>query len=444
MIRSFVKDMFIYALPMFLARAVGLVLLPVYTRELGPADFGFIEFVAASSAILLLALPLEINQALGRLIPESKGLLKTQTIISTSLWFTVSVFFLFSAVVYIFRYKLLAIANLPSEYEEYILIICIHLLVLAIVNLLQVQFRFTNQAISSVIINTSIVIVNLLLVMYFVMASKLDIHHYFLSQVISGGAGALIGLILLAFKFKSIAFLRYLDRPTLKELLTYSLPIVLSSIGVSLSAGFDRVLVGSYIGLADLGYYGAAIRLSAIVGLGFYVIGSAMTPIVYREYKEKESETKLLIVSIMNATWYGCVAILLLIVFCAEYIVVLFLGDGFAQSSKYIFYLMLSAMVANSYIFFLGMDIKKNTKTLSVINLFSGIFGVLGSAIFIPFFGVWGAIYSTLASNFIRLSGYVYFSQRLYHIKVRLYLLLLMITFIILMNIVLNVKVFDY
>ena len=71
MISRFIKDAIIYALPMFLAKSIGLILLPIYTQHLGPEDFGFVEFVAAASTMLLLILPLEINQAVARLLPEA-------------------------------------------------------------------------------------------------------------------------------------------------------------------------------------------------------------------------------------------------------------------------------------------------------------------------------------------------------------------------------------
>lgn len=57
MIYRFAKDALVYAL-LTAARAISLLLLPIYTREFGPTDFGFVEFEqAAASAILLLVLP---------------------------------------------------------------------------------------------------------------------------------------------------------------------------------------------------------------------------------------------------------------------------------------------------------------------------------------------------------------------------------------------------
>lgn len=414
MMRRFAKDAVIYALPMFLAKAIGLLLLPIYARQLGPTDFGFVEFVAAISAILLLVLPLEINQAVGRLLPESGNAERKRKIISSALWFTILVFGVFGSAVYLFRFQLLEVANLSSSYAQYAALVCTNFLIMAVINLLQVKFRFTSQAMSSVAINMTVVLTNLVLVLYFSTVDRLGIEQYFISQIVSGLLGVSVGLAVLIKKY-GVSF-GGIDVPMLRELLDYSLPIVLSSIGVVLTGSIDRLMVGGYIGLTELGYYGVAARFAAIVGLGFYVISSAITPIVYREHEK--AETKLLITRVFQVAVYSSVALLFVVAIFSEPIIILLAGDKFSKASDYVFYLILSAVVANLYIFFLGMDIAKKTKLLSKINLLSGMSGAIGCIIFVPLIGIWGAIISTLAANAARLTGYVYFSQRIYPVPI--------------------------
>ena len=229
----------------------------------------------------------------------------------------------------------------------------------------------------------------------------------------SGLLGVAVGLTILIKKYG--VSLGGIDVPMLRELLNYSLPIVLSSVGVALSGSIDRLMVGGYAGLTELGYYGVAARVAAIVGLGFYVISSAITPIVYREHEKPE--TKILIARVFQVAVYSSVALLFVVAVFSEPIIVLIAGDKFSKASEYVFYLLLSAVIANLYIFFLGMDIAKKTKLLSKINLLSGVSGAIGCIIFVPLIGIWGAIISTLAANTARLGGYVYFSQRIYPVS---------------------------
>ncbi len=438
MIRRFAKDALTYALPMFLARAIGLIMLPIYTRELGPTDFGFIEFISAASVIVLLILPLEINQAVARLLPETEDIDRQNIILSSTLWFTMLVITIFGILVYTNRFYILRCANLPDIYAQYFGVVCVSVLVSSVMNLLQVQFRFTSQAKSSVAINFVVIFVNMLFIIYFSTEGKLGIEQYFWSQIVSGILGLAVGLVLVTRKYGQLR--PSLDGSVLSELLKFSLPIVLSSVGVVLSGTVDKMIVGSYVGLTELGYYGIASRFAAIVGLGFYVISTAMTPIVYRDHEKLE--TKKLIALIFNFTIIALLLFLVVISIYSKPVIVLIAGYKFEQASNYLFYLMLSTVFANLYIFFLGMDVAKNTKLLAKINLISGGFGALGSIVLVPQIGIWGAILSTLVANAIRLLSYVYFSQRVYTIPVKFGWILILLAALIVVN-VLDLKQCD-
>jgi O-antigen/teichoic acid export membrane protein len=72
------------------------------------------------------------------------------------------------------------------------------------------------------------------------------------------------------------------------------------------------------------------------------------------------------------------------------------------------------------YIFFLGIDITKNTRLISKINLSMGVLGAVLSIALVPVFGVWGAIGSATVAAVLRLVLYIYFSQRLYRLQISL------------------------
>lgn len=414
MMRRFVKETVIYGVPTFLAKAMGLLLLPIYTRQLGPLDFGFVEFIAATSAILLLVLPIEINQAVARLLPDSDDQRRQTRIFVTAFLFTTASFAAFGSLVFLLRFHLFEVANLPIRYTQYALLICLTFLVSALISLFQVTLRFTGQLIPSVIVNMAVVFANVGLVLYFSGSNRLGIAEYFLSQVVSGLLGLLTGLFFLIRRYGSA--LKTFDLATLKELLKYSWPIVLSSIGIVSASAVDRWMIGGTIGLAELGYYGVAARFAAIVGLGFYIVSSTLTPIVYRDHAR--AETKLLIVSALKATFILCFAFLLLTSLFSNQLIALLAGNQFSQGSQYVFYLTLSAVLLNMTAFFLGMDVFKKTKLLSLINIASGAIAAFGCVVFVPVFGVWGAIASSIFANSVRLCGYFYYSQQNYPIRI--------------------------
>jgi O-antigen/teichoic acid export membrane protein len=410
MLRNFFRDAAVYALPMILVRAMGLILLPIYTRELGPGDYGFIEFVAAAAAILVLVLPLEVNQAVARMLPDSEDPARIRSLIGTSLWFTFIVFGAFGLVLVAFCHPLLRAVQLEDAYAQFAPLVSCTFLVTALLTALQVQFRFTGQARASAAVNGSVVVCNVGLVLGFAAAGKLDVRDYFLCQILAGGLGIATGVTLLHRRYGAV--LASPSLASLRELLSYSLPIVVSSAGVALTASVDRLSIGHYVGLEALGLYGAGLRLAAVVGLGFYLVSTAMTPIVYRDHAR--AATRAMIGSIFGVSTAVALAGLGLVTFLAEPVIVLLAGRQFAGAAPFLFYLMLSAVVGNLYIFFLGMDISKHTRILGGINLGAGLLGAAACLVLVPPFGVWGAISATLLAGCSRLAAYAWHSQRRY------------------------------
>ena len=71
MIRTFARDALVYGAATVLTRATSLIVVPIYTRFLSPADYGVIDLLTIASNLMLLTVALEISQAVARFIPEA-------------------------------------------------------------------------------------------------------------------------------------------------------------------------------------------------------------------------------------------------------------------------------------------------------------------------------------------------------------------------------------
>lgn len=413
MMRRFAQDALLYSLPTFLAKAVGIILLPIYARHLGPRDLGFIEFAAAVSVFALLLIPLEINQAMARLLPESDDRGRHKSIIYSTLAFTAWAFLIASILIYLGRYQIFAAAGIPESYVRYTPLVLIHLATLAWVSVLQVQFRFLQQVGAAAGMNIAVIALNFATILYFAL-NGLEIGEYFLSQIISNGVGALLATIVLIRRFGAPLILP--SRAVTREMLAYSAPIVVSSFGVALSLGLDRILVARYAGLAELGFYGVAAKFGSIVAIGFTVASSAMTPVVFRSHMEEA--TRRLIERLFHYTMAGVIALMIGATLFSPLLVKLLAGAQFAPSAKFVFFIVLSSTLSNLYIFFMGMDIAKQTRLISKINIGMGVASAILSFALIPFLGVWGAVISAVVAAALRLGLYMYFSQKLYRLNV--------------------------
>lgn len=376
---------------------------------------GFVEFVSAVSVFALLLIPLEINQAMARLLPENEDLVWRRDLIYSALAFTAWAFFAASMLIFALRYQILAISGIPPTYVQYMSLVLVHFAVLAWIAVLQVQFRFLDNAVAAVTMNVAIIAANLIFTIY-LSIDGLVLTEYFYSQIASNFMGAVLATVFIW---------RRLGRPYLfprrlvtHEMLSYSLPILVSSFGVALSLGLDRVLVARYAGLTDLGYYGVAAKFGAIAAIMLNVASSAMTPVVYRAHTDPA--TRVLIERLFHITIVCCIGVMIILTFFASDLVRFIAGDNFLPSGNYVFFLLLAATLSNLYIFFMGIDVAKNTRLIGRINLSMGIFSAVLSVSLIPRIGVWGAIISAVAAAALRLGLYIHFSQKLYRLKVAL------------------------
>lgn len=431
MMRRFARDAMLYSLPTLIARLVGILLLPIYARHLGPADLGFVEYVAAFSVFALLLIPLEINQAMARLLPESDDPERQRSIIYSTVAFTAWMFLGVSILVYLGRVPLFRVAGLPDRYLPYVPDVLVYLASLALVSTLQTQFRYLQNVVAAVTMNVAIIVLNLVTVLTFSL-DGLTIGEYFISQIASNAVGAALAIGFLARRFGRPWIVP--RGPVTREMLRYSTPILLSSFGVALSLGLDRILIGRYAGLTELGYYGVAARFGSIAAMAFTVTSSAMTPIVYRSHEDEA--TKRLIAQLFHLTIAFCIAVMALLSFFSLPLVTLLAGERFASAAPFVFFLILSTSLSNMYIFFMGIDIAKDTRLISKINLLMGAVSAITSIVLVPLLGVWGAIVSAVVAAVLRLGLYVLFSQRLYRLPVRLLVPFLAIVVLAAFNVV--------
>ena len=62
MLRSFIKDSAIYAIPQIFSKGINLILLPLYTRILSPNEYGSLDLLLIFAAIINVTIALEVSQ----------------------------------------------------------------------------------------------------------------------------------------------------------------------------------------------------------------------------------------------------------------------------------------------------------------------------------------------------------------------------------------------
>ena len=97
MLKLFFKDSIIYTIPSILSRGISIILVPLYTRVLNPSDYGSLDLFMVFANLVNLVVALEISQGVARFYASEGDSYRKTLYASTSLWFTLFCYILFSS-----------------------------------------------------------------------------------------------------------------------------------------------------------------------------------------------------------------------------------------------------------------------------------------------------------------------------------------------------------
>lgn len=396
-------------IPSIISRGINIILVPLYTRVLIPADYGAFDMFIVFGNLVNLTVALEVGQAVARFYPDEKDYEKRISYVSTAFWFLIFCYSVFCITALFTASWLSEIILGKSGFESYFTIALAFFWLNGLLIFLQNQFRWqfksSSYSITGILVAFTTVAVSIWLAYYLSMGLK-----GILLGLISGVlAGCLYGLISLRetirFKF---------DKSRLREMLKYSIPLVPSGIAVFLTLYIDRMMINHYMSLKELGLYGIGYRLSNIVGLVMVSFQLSLTPYIFANYKEKDTPLQLSVIfRIFSA--FALLTFVGLSIFSRE-ILWIMTSSEYYQASTTVIFLVPAILFSNMYIFAPGISIAKKSQVILWINVAGAVINIVLNFIFIPRFGIMGAGLAKLIGAISIFSIYMVISQKLYHV----------------------------
>jgi O-antigen/teichoic acid export membrane protein len=413
---SFVKDGAVYGLSMVLARSIGLILLPILTRYLSPADYGTIELLAVAYALLHLVLPLEVVQGMVRLQADEKDSIQKSGYASTAFWFTASVFGGFAVLAWIASGYLSQWLFGASGYELVFQLAALAMAFNALLYVVQTHLRWNLQSRAFALSNVLLALVTAAGGAALIVGLNTGLIGYFIAFL----GGNIVALVLgIAMVSGPRTFGLQFDSQRLREMLVFSAPLVLSGAAVYLTTYADRWLVRYWLGLESLGLYGAAFRIASVTGLVVASLQMAITPIVYENHRDPQTPRVL-------RTLLTCLlAIILpavgLVAAMSKELVVLLAGSNFEAAAPAAGWLSLGMVLMSLYVFAPGMGLAKRTKRIALVNGAVGGCNVMLGLALVPTLGIMGAALAYMAGGVAMATLYFKGSHRFYAIPYPFY-----------------------
>jgi O-antigen/teichoic acid export membrane protein len=409
-IKGLIKDSLAYSFSNIVSHGVSLLLLPFFTRVLAPADYGVMDILQMFTSVVKITVPLEIYQALARFYIDSTDDKTKIAYSSNALWVTTVNYGIFVLASIIFAKPLSLLILQSSDYSGVFSLCAVAIATNGIFFLLQVQSRYNFKSASFLVSSMIFVVVSSSVTAAAVLWLRVGIRGIYYGQI----AGAATGMIFSLIANRS-CYRFTLDFSRLRVMLSFSAPLIPSSLGLFISSYIDRVAIQRMMSLSDVGVYGIAARFSSLTSLLLLGFGSALNPLIYRHYRDPETRSK-----ISRLFTYFITAAIVVTFFFLSYsreILSIFATSAYRAAEDVIPVLVVGAFVSSMYLFNPGLPIEKKTGILSLINILGAAVNIVLNLLCIPLLGIMGAAIASVGDALVVYFLNYVFSQKYYRIQ---------------------------
>lgn len=376
------SDMGLFAIGALGSKLLLFFLIPLYTNVLTSSDYGIADLVFTISDLILPFVSLTIYNGLLRF-----GLIEREqndAINCTFLIFIIGSLTTIAGTPFLGLYK-------PIAEWKWFLVLKIIATFGQSCSFIILKIKDMNKTYAFLSILQALMLVGLNIL--FLVFMKLGIKGYLLSSIFSLIVATMIAIIKSGVHFQLNK--GSINNPLLKEMILFSLPFIVNDVSWWLIHSSDKVMIEWMIGSSMLGIYTAATKVPSLINSLTSIFAQAWGIASVKEYdttNDTNYYSSVFKYYYMVIFFCCLVAIILSKLFMSFYV-----GAEFFDAWHYVPLLLVSASFAaiSTYAGSLFGAVKKS-EALMITTVLSAIVNIVINFLFIPIFGVWGAVCGTV------------------------------------------------
>ena len=402
------KHSVIYGLGGLVSRVLAVLLLPLYTRYLTPADYGKVETLVAATTVLTILLRFGISSAFFRFYFDSDEPARRVTVLRTSFWFTMT-----TATAGLAAGVLLApqISHvLFGDASAVSLVRAAFVGLWAQMNYEQLTslFRVEERSIAFVCASLANVLITVgATVVLVVVFDKGP-----LGVVVGNFLGTLaVYLALLGYRREQLGL--EFDRGLLRAMNSFGMPLVPSAVFLWVTNFADRFILVKLTDTSEVGLYSVGVRIASAMVLLLTAFRTAWPAFAYSIESDREAKSAygfVLTYLVVLSSWVATGLALL-----SPWLVHWLTKPDFSSASRVVGPLAFSTVAFAGYIVIsIGVGRARRTQFNWVVTGIAGAVNIGLCLALIPPYGMMGAAIATIASYVIMFVGMAWWSQRVY------------------------------
>lgn len=385
------KNVGILTISNFASKILIFLLVPLYTSVLSTSEYGIYDIVLSTIQLLYPILTINISDALMRFCMDKS--VEKRDVATIGLKYVLGSYTIATVLMIVAR-----LLGLFKEIEGMEVIILIYFMSF-VANQYLVQFakgieKVKHMGIAGIIGTVAMIVLNILLLIVFPMG----LLGFFV-------ANTLAQLIQAVYLFISTKYWRYVkfdkcDKTLQKEMCTYCVPLIFTTIGWWVNSSADRYVVAGICGVAANGLLSVAYKIPQIMNTFQTIFIQAWQISAIKEYGEEDTASFYgEYFSTMNVFMsMACAAL----IFLSRPIAYILYAREFYNAWQYVPFLLV-ATVLNSASGFLGpiLSAKKDSKSMAMSAIYGSVVNIVLNIALVLLIGVQGATIATVISSYV-------------------------------------------
>ncbi len=408
------KHSSIYGLGNVLGKMVGFFMIPVYTHYLTTADYGVLELLDLSLALMGLVLTMWMNASIVRHYYDYDDPQDRNEVVSTIYLLAVAIGAAVAlAGVYLSR-PLARLILKTSDLHSYVSLIALSFFVTCITVVCFSYLRAKQKPVFIVGAEMANLVMTLSMNIYFIVFRHMGVIGVLYSSLL---ANSLIACVMSVYTLREVSI--HFSYRKLKAVVVFGAPLVLTSMAAFAVNFSDRFFLRHYSTISNVGIYALGYKfgfmISFLVVQPFDMIWSA------RMYEiDKQEDGRQTFSKIFEYYALALVAAALGLSLIIKEVIQVISAPDFHAAYKVV------PLVALAYVFqgmnrffWTGTYISKKTLYMGIVGGTSAASNLLLNFLLIPRYGMMGAAWAT-ASSFMVMAAMAYFvSQRVHYVPYR-------------------------
>ena len=408
-IRRLARHSAIYGLGGILSRVLAVLLLPLYTSYLGTEGFGKLEIVTAVTTVMVIVLGAGISSAFFRFYFDSKDDARRTLIVRTVFWFVMAMATVGLVLGVAFATPIahaLRLGDDPWLVRAAAVGLWAQMNYLQLTNLFRVEERSVQFVLASV--------TNILITVGATVLLVAGLHKGATGAVVGNFIGTLaVFLVLLVYRRYQLGL--QFDRKLLREMNRFGLPLVPSALALWAITFIDRIFLGAYKGIGEVGVYSLAVRVSSVIV--FLMIAFRLAWPAFAYSIDDESAAKRTYAYVLTYLLFVCCWISIALGTLAPWLVQILAPSkpAFYRADEAVGVLSFGATAYAGYtVLAIGIGRARQTQFNWIVSGAAAALNIGLNFLLIPPYGMMGAAVSTAAAYVALFIGMMLNSQRVY------------------------------